>query len=285
MGNPRAVLISLVVAVLAVVLIYSFVSQQKVSILEMASPKKVVVANQDINELTTLDETMVRIDSVPQTYVQPGTYSDSKDVLGLITTVPIKKGEQLLQNKLLFEETQSKLSSRVSKGKRAITVPATDIHGAGRLIRPGDRVDVLSSIDYGQGDREQREVKTVLQDVLVIATGRNVIASIPTEISKDPISGKEVKRDLRKEAKYTTVTLETTPEEAQGIVFLLTAGEGSIFLALRNPDDRSIEKLYTTDSEKILGPRSSKGARQQEIKTRREPRWLEFRGTDVTPVY
>src|SRR3989338_8461968 len=288
MSNPRAVLISLVVAVLAVVLIYSFVSQQKVSILEMASPKKVVVANQDINELTTVDETMVRIDSVPQTYVQPGTFSDMKEILGLITTVPIKKGEQILQNKLLFEETQSKLSSRVSKGKRAITVPVTDIHGAGRLIRPGDRIDVLSSIDYGQGDREQREVKTVLQDVLVIATGRNIIASIPTEITKDPISGKEVKRDLRKDTRYTTATLEVTLEEAQVVVFLLTSGEGSIFLALRNPDDRSIKKLYTTHSDKVLGERSSKGVRQkmeEGIKGRREPRWLEFRGTDVTPVY
>lgn len=287
MTNPRAVIISLVIALLAVVMVWSFVKQQKTSLLELSAPKKVVVANQDINELSTLDETMLRIDSIPQTYVQPGTYSDVKDIIGLITTVPIKKGEQVLQNKLLFEETQSKLASRVSKGKRAITVPVTDIHGVGRLIKPGDRIDILSSIDYGQGDREQREVKTVLQDVLVIATGRNVIASIPTETVKDPITGQEVKRDLRKDIKYGTVSLEVTPEEAQGIVFLLTSGEGSVFLALRNPDDRSIEKLFTTDADKILGSRSSKGLKQQMegIKTRREPRWLEFRGTDVTPVY
>ncbi|HBQ21738.1 MAG TPA: Flp pilus assembly protein CpaB [Deltaproteobacteria bacterium] len=288
MGNPRAVLISLIMAFLAVLLIWFYVKQKEETTLGLATPKKVVVANQDIAELTTLDETMLRIDSVPQTYIQPGTYSEAKDVVGLITTVPIKKGEQILQNKVLFEETQTKLSTRVSKGKRAITVPVTDIHGAGRLVKPGDRVDILSSIDYGQGDREQREVKTVLQDVLVIATGRNIIASIPTEITKDPISGKEVKRDLRKDTRYTTATLEVTLEEAQGVVFLLTSGEGSIFLALRNPDDRSIEKLYTTDADKVLGERSSKGVRQkmeEGIKGRREPRWLEFRGTDVTPVY
>lgn len=287
MSNPRAVIISLVIALLAVALVWSFVNQQKTSILELATPKKVVVANQDIQELTTLDETMVRIDSIPQTYQQPGTYTDIKEIIGLITTVPIKKGEQLLQNKLLFEEAQSKLATRVSKGKRAITIPVTDIHGVGRLVKPGDRVDFLSSIDYGAGDREQREVKTVLQDVLVLATGRNVIASVPTETVKDPVTGREVKRDLRKDIKYPTVTVEVTPEEAQGIVFLLTSGEGTIFLALRNQDDRSIEKLFTTDSDKILGPRSSKGQKQmmEGVKTRREPRWLEFRGTDVTPVY
>lgn len=287
MNNPRAVVVSLVIAVLAVAMIWSFVNQQKSSLLELATPQKVVVANQDINELTTIDETMLRVDSVPQTYIQPGTYSDIQDILGLVTTVPIKKGEQILQNKLLFEETQTKVSARVSKGKRALTVPVTDVHGVGRLIKPGDRVDLLSSIDYGQGDREQREVKTVLQDILVVATGRNIIASVPTETVKDPITGKEVKRDLRKDTKYTTVTLEVTPEEAQGIVFLLTSGEGSVFLALRNPDDRSIEKLFTTDSDKILGSRSTKVLKQQMegIKTRREPRWLEFRGTDVTPVY
>ena len=78
---------------------------------------------------------------------------------------------------------------------------------------------------------------------------------------------------------YGTVTLETSPEEAQAIVFLLTSGEGNIFLSLRNSDDRSLEKLYTTDSTKVLGERSSKAREEEGVKTRREPRWLEFRGT------
>jgi pilus assembly protein CpaB len=285
MGNPRAVLISMVIALIAVGLVWSYVNQQKASILELATPKKVVVANQDIKELSTIDETMLRIDSVPQSYIQPGTYESDKEIIGLVTTVPIKKGEQVLQNKLLFKESQTKLAARVSKGKRAVTIPVTDIHGISRLVKPGDRVDLLSSIDYGSGNRESREVKTVLQDVLVLATGRNVIASIPTEIVTDPISGKEIKRDLRKNVRYPTVTLEATPEEAQGIVFLLTSGDGSIFLSLRNPDDRSLEKLYTTDAIKILGVRSSKGRQQEGIKVKRQPRWLEFRGTQVTPVY
>ncbi|MEK7791400.1 MAG: Flp pilus assembly protein CpaB, partial [Deltaproteobacteria bacterium] len=280
MKHPRAVLISLIIAVVSVLLIWSFVNQKTRSVLELARAKKVVVASGDINELTLIDETMLQVNSVPQTYIQPGTYSDIKEVVGLITTVPIKKGEQILQNKLLFEETQTKLSTRVNKGKRAITVPVTEIHGVGKLVKPGDRVDILSSIDYGQGDRERREVKTVLQDVLVIATGRNVIASIPTEVVKNPITGKEERQDLRRVV-YSTVTVEVTPEEAQGIVFLLTAGEGNIFMSLRNTDDRSIEKLYTTDEDKILGPRSGKAREAEGVKIQREPRWLDFRGTTV----
>ena len=279
MGNPRAVIISMIIAGLAVLLVWSFVNQQKTSILELSKAQKVVVANQDINELTVINETMLRIDSVPNTYVQPGTFANIQDIVGLVTTVPIKKGEQVLQNKVLFEETQRELASRVSKGKRAITIPINPVTGIGRLIKPGDRVDILSSIDYGRGDREKREVKTVLQDILVLATGRRVIASIPTEMVKDPITGKDVKKDLRTDASYGTVTLETSPEEAQAIVFLLTSGEGNIFLSLRNSDDRSLEKLYTTDSTKVLGERSSKAREEEGVKTRREPRWLEFRGT------
>ena len=199
MKNPRAVMISIAIAALSLLLIWSFVNQKTRAVLELTKAKKVVVANQNINELEIIDETMLRIDSVPQNYIQPGTYTQIKDLIGLITTVPIKKGEQILQNKLLFEEAQQKLSTRVSKGKRAITIPVTDIHGVGKLIKPGDRVDLLSSIDYGSGGRETREVKTVLQDILVIATGRNVIASVPVEIEPDPITGRPQKRDLRKE--------------------------------------------------------------------------------------
>src|SRR3989338_270456 len=283
MANPRAVLISLVIALLAVALVWSFVNQQRASILELATPQKVVVANHDIQALTTIDETMLRVDSVPRSYIQPGTYSEMPDILGLVTTVPIKKGEQILQNKLLFKESQTKLSTRVTKGKRAVSIPVNDISGVARLIKPGDRIDILSSIDYGSGDRENREVKTVLQDILVVASGRNIVASVPVEIRKDPISGKEIKQDLRQEP-YQNVTIEVNPEEAQSIVFLLTSGAGNIFLALRNADDRSIEKLFTTDSDKVLGERSKKG-QKQEIKTERQPRWMEFRGTQMTPVY
>ena len=93
MGNPRAIFISLMISGLAVLLIWAFVKQQRESILELASAKRVVVANLDINELSMINETMLRLDTVPKSYVQPGTFTDMKDVVGLITTVPIKKGE------------------------------------------------------------------------------------------------------------------------------------------------------------------------------------------------
>jgi len=90
--------------------------------------------------------------------------------------------------------------------------------------------------------------------------------------------------DLRKQ-NYGNVTVELDPIQAQGLIFLLTSGEGEVFLALRNPDDRSRYKLYTTDAERLLGPRSKLGLKRQAAKRRRGPRWLEIRDSSAVGVY
>nr|HPO36937.1 RcpC/CpaB family pilus assembly protein [Kiritimatiellia bacterium] len=69
---------------------------------------------------------------------------------------------------------------------------------------------------------------TMLQDVLVLATGRETAKS-------------RLLSDLRMPASYNTVTLEVTPREAEMLVFAEQI-KGRISLALRNPDDIYFEK-------------------------------------------
>jgi len=279
----RSVFMALFIAFFAVVLLWSFMAQKEKRILELKTAVSVAVAKEDIAALTVLDETKLTLEKIPKKYVQPGYYGTIESLSGLMNQTPIRKGEQILQTKLIDASSQPSLSIQVTPGKRAMTVPVTDIHGVARLIKPGDHVDLLSSIDYGSSDREEREVKTVLQDINVLATGKHSLYGSPLASVKDPFSGEEKKIDLRM-VQYTHVTLEVTPEQAQAIVFLMTSGEGAIFLSLRNPDDRSIQDLFTTDADRVLGERSLKG-KKHDIRARRQPRWLEFRETTITPGF
>jgi len=283
MPKQRGVLIAAALAFFAVLLLWAFMSQKEKKLLELKTAKPVVVATKDIPVLSVLDESQLKIEKIPQKYAQPGHLSRLEDVVGQMNQSPIKKGEQILQTKLLDVTTQPNLSVQVSPGKRAMTVPITDVHGVARMIQPGDHVDLISSIDYGASDREEREIKTVLQDIIVLATGKNSVYGIPLASVKDPFTGEEKKVDLRTE-RYTSVTLEVTPEQAQTLVFLMTSGEGVIFLSLRNREDRSVAQLFTTNADRVLGPRSIKG-RETDIRARRQPRWLEFRDTTVTPGF
>ncbi|HLD73433.1 MAG TPA: Flp pilus assembly protein CpaB [Bdellovibrionota bacterium] len=271
MRNTKAMMVSAVLALAVVALAYFVIQKQGGG--DLGEADEVYVLNQDVVELMTLDETMVRKASLPKSYLQPGYVKDLDMISGSITRAPMKKDEQILFTKLYLRGQQNvKLARRVSKNNRAVTVPITDIHGVAQLIRPGDRVDVIVSVDYGEGDREVREVKTAMQDVLVIATGQYIDSNIPLERNLDEVTGEVKRTDLRKE-KYKSVTLEASPEQVQKLVFMMTAGEGLIFLALRNPQDRDFMPLQTADHDTVLGPASKRGNR---IRMQRAPRWQEF---------
>lgn len=283
MNKYRPFFISAFLAGVAVLLVYLYLQEKEGLLVDQSTATPVIVATQDINAMDIIDSNMLKIDNVPKRYIQPGAQTEIKAIEGMIASVPIKQGEQIVDTKLLFPGEESGLSHRVSSGRRAVTIPVTDVHGVGKLVRPGDRVDLLSAIDYGVGDREEREVKTIMQDVLVLATGKYVADSLPRGTASD-FSGEEKTVDLRKED-YQTVTVELDPIEAQGLIFLLTSGEGDIYLSLRNPDDRSRYKLYTTDSERLLGPRSKLGLKRSAEQNRRGPRWLEIRDSSAVGVY
>lgn len=283
MNKYRPFFISAFLAGIAVLLAYLYLNDKEQLLVDQSTATQVIVATQDINSMAVIDSNMLKLDQVPKRYLQPGAQSDIKAIEGMIAAVPIKQGEQIVDTKLLFPGEESGLSQRISSGRRGVTIPVTDVHGVGKLVRPGDRVDILASIDYGVDEKEEREVKTIMQDVLVLATGKYVADSLPRAIASD-YAGNETTVDLRKED-YQTVTVELDPIEAQGLIFLLTSGQGDVFLALRNPDDRSRYKLYTTDSERLLGPRSKLGLKRAAEQNRRGPRWLEIRDSSAVGVY
>ena len=84
---------------------------------------------------------------------------------------------------------------------------------------------------------------TILQDVLVLATGKETAKSRLW----DP------RNNANSSASYNTVTLEVTPREAEMLVFAEQI-KGRISLALRNPDDVYFEtSLPRVNFEKIQG--------------------------------
>ena len=120
--------------------------------------------------------------------------------------------EPILEAKLAPSEiTKGGVAAVTNPKKRAMAVKVDDVVGVAGFIHPGDKVDVLVTL------REAPPVtKTVLQNVLVLATG--------TEIER---RGKE-----DKPYQVHVITVEVTPEEGEKLA--LAANEGKVQLALRN---------------------------------------------------
>ena len=249
--NSRAFTTSLLLAGVAVFMIYTYISSRETELQsEYGNQTPVVVAKEDIKELEIIDDRKVQLINVPSKFQMPGHFKRVEDLYNTIAAVPIKKGEQITVPRVTYPGSQSGLSRQISIGKRALSIQVTEGQSVSRLLKPGDRVDILAQVDYAAGKKERVKVKTVLQDVLILSTGLYVTNSVPIINIKNDNDSRQMK--LNSYTNFNTVTVELTPFEVQKMVFLISGG-GGIYLSLRNNDDKTIERISATRLYDVLG--------------------------------
>lgn len=251
-NETRTLWISVGAALFAVMLLYSY-TQNKTSELNkrFGAKETVVVASRDIMAMETIDETMLQTVEQPTDFIQPGAIPNPADAVGQVALAPIIKGEQLMESKILKPGPMTGLSLQVAPGKRAVTLPVDDMRGVAKLMKPGDRIDILAAIDIGNGADKRREVKTLLQDVVILATGLQISNELPRLLET---RGEEnYIKNIRGDATFTNVTIEASPKEAQELVYILSTSPGSLFMTLRHPSDHEKPRMPHATVQSVLG--------------------------------
>ena len=248
-NEARTFWISVGAALFAVFLLYSYTQEKSAELTKKFGAKqRVVVAAKDINEMETIDETMLQIVEKPVDFIEPQATSDLESVVGQVALAPIKKDEQILQSKVIKPGPQTGLSLQIAPSKRAVAIPISEDRGVSKLLKPGDRIDIISALDVGKGPAQHREVKTIMQDVVVLATGLTIVNELPLLYEK---SGKTVTN--REDTSFNTITVEASPEEAQDLIYILSVSPGSLFMTLRHPSDHQKKRIPETTIESLLG--------------------------------
>lgn len=250
--KSRAFGFALVIAIFAVLMVQTYISDKESEIVKQYGIQgTVVVAKVDINELELIDDSKVVIQSMPNNFLAPGHFKTIKEIENTIATVPILKGEQITKPRVTYPGAKTGLARQVSLGKRALAINVSEKHAVARLIKPGDRVDILTSIDISDGTRKDlQSTKTILQDVLILSTGQSMTNSIPIIGVQTPSVIK--KMNLSTYSNYNTVTLELDPFQVQKLVYLLSFSPRPLFLSLRNNQDTKIERINSTRIFSIL---------------------------------
>lgn len=192
----------------------------------------VVVANADLPKGTRLSSANVAVRAIPKDYAHSVALTPEQfdHVVGQPLAYPVKSGEMIIWG-LLESKKVPTFSARVETGRRAMTVPVDEISSISGLLEPGDVIDLMVTID-----REQRKITfPLLQSVQVMATGQRSV--------DDPRSGER--------RQYSTVTLDTTPEQAQNVIVAREAGK--ITALLRNPQDKEPLRGGEADLAQLLG--------------------------------
>jgi len=275
MGIWKAILpiiLAVFIAFVGGVFTYNWVKKQ-IAPQQVALEKETVMiasAGIDLPWGTKINKEQLKLVPYLKETLPPGYFSDLNQIEGRVVILPVKTNEPILETKLApVSVTTGGMSAVVKTGKRAIAVKGDKVIGLAGLIRPGNIVDVLVSIQDPRGDKKE-VTKVILENILVLATG--------SEIQKN---------EKGEPSPVDVFTLEVTPEEGEKLA--LAATEGKLQLALRNATDTEIiltggatisETLesYTGKTVKIKGQ-----DKQAQTLSRRESITVkEIRGTKVS---
>lgn len=250
--NTRAFSLALILALFSMFMVYTYIEDQKTEIIKRyGTPTPVIIARKDIQELALIDDKSVRVVTVPRSFALPGHFKTIKEIENTVATTPIIKGEQITKPRVTYPGAKTGLARQVSVGKRAIAINITEKQAVSKLIKPGDRVDVLAALDYSSGRKDLQKTKTIIQDVIVLSTGKSMTNSIPIYGVKTP---REIKKmNVNTYTQYNTVTLELTPYQVQKLIYLLSYSGYPLFLSLRNNKDKQIARIKSTDIYGVIG--------------------------------
>lgn len=254
-NETRNLWLSIAAGLFATFLLYSYSQEKKAEYdKRFGSTKRVVVAKEDIAEMQTVYDTMVETKEMPADFIQPDAITVPDEIIGNVAAIPIRKGQIIVKNNLLTPGPDTGISLQVAPSKRTVTIPVDEVRGVAKLIRPGDRVDIYAAVDTGKGVNQKREVFTMMQDAVVLATGVSIVNNIPRMFEMDSTGKNITQIALTGDTKYTTITVEATPKEAQDLVYILSTSPGNLFFSLRNPNDRTIPpRMPSSTSDTVLG--------------------------------
>jgi pilus assembly protein CpaB len=194
----------------------------------------VVVTATDMTFGTKLDRAQLRVVRYPKESVPAGAYSDLDSVVGQTTKIFLSAREPITTLKL--SSRGGGLSMLVRPGMRATSLEVNQVSGVSGFVLPGDRVDVLCTID-GRGNREETVTKTILQNIEVLASGQKT-----AQQDNKPITVQAVK-------------ILVDPDGAEKLA--LGLHEGRLHLVLRNPEDADTVQVASIYTPEMLRGKSS----------------------------
>jgi len=174
----------------------------------------VVVTATDLTFGAKLDRAQLRVAKYPKESVPAGAFSDPDSVVGQTTKIFLAAREPITATKL--SSRGGGLSMLVRPGLRATSLEVNQVSGVSGFVLPGDRVDVLCTVD-GHGADQDAQTKTILQNAEVLASGQKT-----TQQDNKPIT-------------VQAVTILVDPVGAERLA--LGLHEGKLHLVLRNPED------------------------------------------------
>lgn len=245
MKRTVVLLLSLVVGLIAAVLTRVYIASSENKVLQEQEALRrrygtitALCFLRDTPEGTVLSRADLGLRTVPALGMrgQALERTDLGDVIGRRTLIAHREGEIVFWSDIEGGSPAAKgLSADIRRQMRAISINVNGSAAVSGMVKPNDHVDVIGTFNFPNdektnGAKEDLVTCTILQNVLVLATGRETAKS--QSLTYGGTGGGSA---------YSMVTLEVTPREAEMLAFAEQI-RGRLVLTLRNRNDASYEK-------------------------------------------
>ncbi len=231
LGRIALVAVAVLMAGATAFMAKSWIDAERSAIRKAAVPKqtaaqKVLVAKTRLATGQFINRENVHWVPWPDGSVSSAYFIEGKtkleDVVGSVVRNPVGVGEPLNVERVVSPSGRGFMAAVLQPGMRAVSVPVTLTTGISGFIFPGDRVDVILTHVYQQGQdgaRDRRAGETVLTDVRVLALDQKT----------DTKPGETLVA--------RTVTFEVTPKQSETLAVANDLGRLSLSLRSLARDD------------------------------------------------
>ena len=214
--------VALALGLIAGVIAFSAVKKKEMDVRRGWNLVPVVVASTDLSEGSVVTMEMVSQRSIPEQFVTSSIVKpDSASyIVNQKVLVPVQAGDPLLWSQFETTKAAERLSTKVMKKARALTIETKGAQSVGGWVRPNDHVDIIGT--FKDPNTSEQVAVTLMQNVIVLATGKITGTTNINLISEG-------------QREYANVSLLVIPEEAE--ILVLAQELGALTLSLRNEDD------------------------------------------------
>ena len=187
---------------------------------------EVVVATQelrkgDIVSQQNMSVRRIQADTLPLDAIHP---SDFSKIEGQMLLEPMSPGRPLMSTYLPGHKIEQ-FSDILKEGQRAVTIDIDELNSTAGMLVPSDHIDLLLSFEENNDGDDRNKLQLLLEDVIVLATGRRSIDVNPELVDTlydNPNA-------------YNTVTLALDVHDAARVT--LAKDKGKFVTLLRNQQE------------------------------------------------
>lgn len=218
---------------------------------QMPATLHVLVATRDMAPHTLITEGDVALREMPATLALEGSLNHPREAVGQLTTAAVARGEQILRERLITPDyVGPRAAFAMDPEPVMVAFPAQDLLNTVGIVRPGDRVDLLFSLDLARVKPDVAEglnTLCLLQDLEVA----EVVYAEPSEQRGGQTSALPASLDSAQRGRPEAILLAVDPQDALAIKFFRDAG-ASPDLVLRSPAATGLFDLVPVDGSYVL---------------------------------